>query len=85
MTLSIIYKSGYEALETGALRDRRILKNEDGKPVIMLKKLETIEERRRHSTPGWGDIPCDKAKLLIQEINKENKFLGLGKEGCVRR
>lgn len=93
----IIYKSGYGTIDGEHIRDLAkalsakkdgtprvtyISSFQDGKPVIILKKL-TVEERKRYSTPGKGDAPCDKAKLLIQEMNKENKFLGLGKEGCL--
>ncbi|MFZ3090791.1 MAG: hypothetical protein WA240_09250 [Nitrospirota bacterium] len=95
----IIYKSGYGTdsvlgvdfrglwkaflkNEWGAPKGTFIWKLEDNKPIIMLKKL-SVEERKRYSTPGWGYIPSNKAKLFIQEINKENKFLGLDEVGPV--
>lgn len=84
-----IYKSGYNFLEIGVFRKwtefETYMKGityviEDGKPVFLLKRL-TIEERRRFS-PG-GDrlfkVPDEKQKLLMQEISKEWKFLGLVK------
>lgn len=94
-----IYKSGYGTVEGRRIEDMAIALSpkedgtprvsyvsefEDGKPVIMLKKL-TIEARKKYSTPDWGDIPDEKVKLFIQEINKERRFLGLGEEGPVRR
>ncbi len=80
-----IYKSGYKAIkgvfkkwkELKPTTKKYVLKVEDGKPIIMLKKL-TLEERKRFSTPGTSDIPHEKKKLLIQEINKERKVFGLG-------
>ena len=71
-------------MEWGALKGTFIWKFENGKPVIMLKKL-TVEERKKYGTPGWEGIPNEKAKLLIQEINKEGKFFGLDEVGPVRR
>jgi hypothetical protein len=94
----MVYKSGYEAFDVlwdgllkvkdwrqpTKLRGSYVVDIKDGKLIMMLKKLETIEERKRYSTPGWGDIPSDKVKLLIQEINKEGKFLGLDEVGPVK-
>lgn len=88
-----IYKSGYEAIETWAFRDWKQINpmlpyvlrlEEDGNPVIMLRKL-TNEERKKLSTPGTETLPYAKKKLLLEEINKENRFRGLGEEGPVRR
>lgn len=88
----ILYKSGYRGLHSmwevvvedleqwkypREKGESYVSNVEEGKPVIMLKKL-TIEERKRFSTPGTGDIPHEKKKLLMQEINKERKFFGLG-------
>lgn len=86
-----IFKSGYEA-ERWAFskweeinpKVEGILKVEDKGPVIMLKKL-TMEEREKWRTPDWSGIPCEKIKSLLQEINKQNKLLGLGEEGCIGR
>ena len=88
--LMVIYKSGYSPIETGGWKKwkefdpvldppmkKYVLKVEDGKPVMILKKL-TIKERRRYSTPGTSGIPHNKKKMLIKEINKERKFFGLG-------
>jgi hypothetical protein len=84
--LMIIYKSGYQPIKAGAFKKwkeldsgvkRYILEVEDGKPVMILRKL-TIKERRKYSTPGTSGIPHNKKKLLIQEINEERKFFGLG-------
>ena len=82
-TQMIIYKSEYKAIETGAWRDwevfspklEYVLKVEDGKPIFLLKKLETIEERRQN-IPSRVHAPKSKSKLLDQEINKERKILG---------
>lgn len=92
-----IYKSGYYGIDVpwksllkpwgepiAGTRKTYVLEVKDGKPLILLKKL-TIEERKRYSTPDWGDIPSEKVKLLIQEVNKERNFLGLGNVGPVRR
>lgn len=95
----MIYKSGYEAIRLGSwkglleakswrqptkMRGNYILKVEDGKPVIVLKKLTDIEERRRKiptDEPFVSDeqyhLVKKKWKLLRQEINKERRFLGL--------
>jgi len=86
----IIYKSGYGAtdgieihghwesfleMEWGAPRGTYIFKFDDGIPVIKLKKL-TIEERKQSSLsdPTSGDIPREKKKLLLQEIDKDYGF-----------
>jgi hypothetical protein len=86
--LMIIYKSGYQPIITGAWKKwkefdplsgpptrKYVLKVEDGKPVMILKKL-TIEERKRASAsdPSTTDIPGEKKKLLLQEINKDYNF-----------
>ncbi len=82
-----IYKSGYQAIGGGAWRKWKtfdasledVLTVEDGKPIFLLKRLTTIEERRRFATPTQPYlVPSEKMKLLIHEINKERKFLGLG-------
>lgn len=88
----IIYKSEYQAISTGAWRDwegfkpplKYVERVENGNPVIVLIKL-SLTARKESFTPGWEGIPSEKAKLLIQEINKEGKFLGLGEVGPVRR
>lgn len=82
-TIMIIYKSGYRAISTGVIENWRdikpdpnleyVLKLEDGKPVIMLKKL-TAEERKQESIPTTPNIPEDKMKLLTEEVNKEYEF-----------
>src|SRR4030067_756890 len=89
-----IYKSGYGStsaamgqmsglwdalleIEWGAQKGTFIWKLENDKPVLMLKKL-TMEERKKYGTPGTGNIPHEKKKLLIQEINKERTFFKLG-------
>ncbi len=81
----IAYKSGYLAITTGAFRSWSqinhgldyVLMVEDGKPTLLLKKL-TMAERRQDTTPGTGDIPHVKKRLLIREINKERRLFGLG-------
>lgn len=96
-TYFLIYKSGYGTTNdseikymVGALTEDWDVRSPDiefdsrGKPVILLKKL-TVEERKKYSTPGDANVPFEKQKLLIQEINKEGRFLGLGEIGPVRR
>ena len=79
-----IYKSGYHSISTGIWKDWDeftpetdvdVLKLEDGKPVIILKKM-TTEERKQSSIsdPTRGDIPREKKKLLLQEIDKDYGF-----------
>lgn len=79
-----IYKSGYEAIITGAFRNwlkniadlPYVLKLEaDGNPVIMLKRFRTIEERRQN-IPSREFAPNGKSKVLDQEIDNERKMLG---------
>ncbi len=50
-----------------------VLKVEDGKPVVILKKL-TIEERKRAYDSSTTDIPREKKKLLLQEVDKDYVF-----------
>ncbi len=83
--LMIIYKSGYQPIiRAGAFKKwkefdpgvkRYVLEVEDGKPVMILKKL-TIDERKKFSIsdPTSGDIPREKKKLLLQEIDKDYIF-----------
>lgn len=86
----IIYKSGYYGIHVpwGSLlkpwgepiageRRTYVLEVEDGKPVIMLKKVIDIDERWKNvgrADPG-SDIPDEKVKLLMNEINKEKENL----------
>jgi hypothetical protein len=82
----IVYKSGYRAIQTGAFRNwgqinqelDYVLKVEEGEPTLMLRRL-TLEERKRADYPGTSRIPGEKKKLLMEEINRERRFLGLGK------
>lgn len=85
-----IYKSGYQAIETSAWRKWKIfdtsfeyvLKVEDGKPVFLLKRL-LPEERNKYLGPSVSyKIPCNKWKLLREEINKENIFRRFKEEVC---
>ena len=82
-----IYKSGYQAIKTVVWKKwpefEASIKGikytiEDGKPVFLLKRLATIEERRRFFQPSHSHLaPYEKQRLLLQEIKKERKFLGL--------
>lgn len=80
-TMMTIYKSGYQAINTGVFRSWRdinpkleyVLRFENDKTVIMLKKL-TVEERKQKSLPTTPNIPENKMKLLTEEINKEYEF-----------
>jgi len=89
--LMTIYKSGYQSPNTGAWKKWKVfrpkleyvLKVEDGKPVIMLKKL-TDPEERGNNIPGEPSVPDGKYhqlkkkwKLLRLEKNKELRALGL--------
>lgn len=91
-----IYKSGYYGIDVpwktllkpwgepiAGTRKTYVLEVEDGKPIIVLKKL-SIEERRQFGTPSEPSVPDGtyhqlkkKWKLLRQEINKERRMLGL--------
>ncbi len=51
---------------------------EDGTPVFFLKKLTTRKERIDNEPGTSGTVPHSKKRLLMQEINKERKALGLG-------
>lgn len=81
----IVYKSGYRAISTGAFRRWKeinpeldyVLKVEDWKPVIVLKRAINVDERWKnvgYADPG-SDIPDEKMKLLMKEINKEKENL----------
>lgn len=50
---------------------------ENDLPIFMLKKLTTKQERFENK-PYTGPVPHNKKQLLMQEINKELKALGLG-------
>ncbi len=86
--LMIIYKSGSQPIITGAWKKwkefdplsgppirKYVLEVENEKAVMTLKKL-TIEERKQLSIydPTSGDIPREKKKLLLQEVNKDYVF-----------
>jgi len=89
---AIIYKSGYEAIGFSpwlALlkaktwrqpvegRGNYILHVEDGRPVIMLKKLIDVDKRWEnvgHANPG-SSTPDEKKKLLMEEFNREEEIL----------
>jgi hypothetical protein len=85
--LVTIFKSGYEPILGGpwnALLEREwgmpkgtyIWKIENGQPVILLKKVLDIDQRRKNE--GLVDIGRPtKDHLLLKEINKERQFLGL--------
>lgn len=86
----VIYKSGYQAIETGAWKKWKtfepplwyVLKIEEGKPVFIVKEMLDPEERRKN-IPGEPSVPDGKYHhlkkkwtLLRKEINKERKLLG---------
>lgn len=78
----IIFKAGYEylglmpwiSLKKDILLSKRI-KWEGSKAIIPLRKL-TMEERRRRYVDK-ETIPDNKQQLLIKELNKEYKELGI--------
>jgi hypothetical protein len=49
---------------------------ERGRPVFLLERLSTREERIANE-PHTGKTPHSKKILLMEEINKERKYLGL--------
>lgn len=90
---TMIFKSGYKAVDTVWALDvfreehkiwnspyRKLIGFEGDIVVFKLKKLSTREERRENS-PRLGGlisrIPFEKKKLFIEEINKEEIYLGL--------
>ena len=89
----IVYKSGYQAIETGLFASWSqqinetldyVLTIEDGKPTLMLKKLP-LEERKRIGTPGGvAGIPSEKVELLIKD-QQGKEIPGWGEVGPVRR
>lgn len=83
--LLTIFKSGYEPIgggswwslleyEWGADKGTFIWKLEDGNPVILLKKVSDIEQRKINMERI--DYSPTKNNLLKKEINKERQFFG---------
>ena len=77
-----IFKAGYEYIIRGpweALKEDKILRTrikwEGNRAIIPLKKLTMEERKRRHVDKE--NIPDDKQRLLIQELNKEYKELNI--------
>lgn len=86
-TTIIIFKSGYEAIDIGAIsnwsdaspRWGGIINLEDRrKPVFGLKKL-TMEERRKKYEPDFSTEAARKGKMdrMLEEINKDRAEQGL--------
>jgi hypothetical protein len=79
----LVFKAGYSQIglaqweshkyEGGLMRDKA--KVEDDRVILPLRKLPM--EKRKARLFGKEDIPDEKQKLLIRELNKENKALGL--------
>jgi hypothetical protein len=80
----LIFKSGYEHLGLWlweSFKEDEILKKkvvwEGKKAIISLKKL-TMEERRKSATfPHHPEVPEEKIKKMLEEIQKERKKRGL--------
>jgi hypothetical protein len=77
----VIFKAGYEniavpwvSLKEDILLKRRI-KWERNKAIIPLRKW-TLEERRKRFGDYYVAIPKEKEKMLLIEIEKENKEIG---------
>ncbi|MEM7828502.1 MAG: carboxypeptidase-like regulatory domain-containing protein [Candidatus Aenigmatarchaeota archaeon] len=73
-----IFKVGYEYLNfpwDEYLKEYKRIKWEGSKAIIPLRKL-TMEERRRRYVDK-ETIPDNKQQLLIKELNKEYKELGI--------
>jgi hypothetical protein len=77
----VIFKAGYEHI-SGSWESfkkdillRKKIKWEDGKAIIPLKKW-TLKERRNRFGDYYVNIPEEKQKMLIKEIEKENKEIG---------
>ncbi len=86
----IIYRSGYYGIHVpwvsllkpwgepiAGIRKTYVLKVEDGKPIIMLKKAIDVDERWKNVGRAdlGSDIPDEKVKLLLNEISKEKEIL----------
>lgn len=78
----LIFKAGYkyesgpwESLKEGFIY-KDTIKWEGKKPIIPLKKL-TMEERKKRHTGKADIVPDAKQKLLIRELNKEYKEIGI--------
>ncbi len=83
-----IFKAGYnyEVVSWSALfrKLHEEIEWEDNKPIIILRKL-TMEERRRRSPPEPPDeAPLKKVILMLKEIDKDDKELGLEPRGIWR-
>lgn len=79
----LIFKVGYEYLGLWpweAFKEDEIIQKkiswEGKKPIISLRKL-TMEERKKRHTGKADVVPDAKQKLLIRELNKEYKELGI--------
>jgi len=79
---ALIFKAGYSYYETGiwttikeGLYSREQVKWEEDKPIFPLKKMTMEERKKRHADKET--IPDNKQRLLIKELNKEYKELGI--------
>lgn len=83
--LLTIFKSGYEPVgrgswgallqyEWGAKEGSIIWKVEGGDPVILLKKVSDMEQRKKNMSRV--DYRLTKDNLLLGEINKDRQILG---------
>jgi hypothetical protein len=77
----LIFKAGYEYLKStwrGLKVDillREKIKWEGSKAIIPLRKLTIEARKKRHADKET--IPDKKQRLLIEELNKEYKELGI--------
>ena len=83
-----IFKSGYEPIkgsrwewmlkhEWGAPKGSIVWKIEDGRPVILLRKIDDLQKREGllgFVGPG-GDVPAEKSVLLRREKKKEHEII----------
>ena len=78
----LIFKAGYSYEQAGTWDTLKIglyskdrIKWEEDKPIFPLKKLTFEERKKRHADKET--IPDIKQRLLIKELNKEYKELGI--------
>ncbi len=81
----LIFKAGYEhigtcmwvSLKVDPILNKKV-KWEGERAIVPLRKL-TLEERNKRGVPDYipSEAPKEKIILMLKEINKENKDLGL--------
>jgi|Deesub1362A_J573_1020465.scaffolds.fasta_scaffold24991_2 hypothetical protein len=71
----IIFKAGYSHYSLTWRELEREMKKERGKLIIPLKKL-SLRERLNRFGSYYVNLPNEKQKLLLQELEKEKKEIG---------